>query len=378
LLRTFIYRALRRIPRLCDVAFELSNNPSILTPLGFHILSPTPSIERFSAFLHDTPNQTLQTIHHELVLKLTELRAISACVLAIDSCPIPAPVRENNLKTGLRSPRFDKTSPPKGDPDAGLGLRIHYPTQSSKKIDYFWGYRNHIVSDAESEIPLFEITLPANIPERTQAIPLLTGAVETYALAPQAVVADAEYDSEKILNCVVHDLHAKPYIPKNPRRAQSGHYHIAQNQILCQAALPMFRKGRMTVKGITYIQYSCPLHYRPKDRQRFLFCPAQHPKFLSQKGCNALLRETPSIRSQIDYGSQDFRLHYNKRTAAERIFSRLLSLSMQQPTTRGLRSIQNHCTIAHIATCLVALVAFEDGHPDKLRFVRSFVPNFLA
>ena len=55
----------------------------------------------------------------------------------------------------------------------------------------------------------------------------------------------------------------------------------------------------------------------------------------------------------------------------------LLDLVMQQPTMRGLGAIRNHRTIAHISVLLVATAAHHLGHPDKLAFVRSFVPNFL-
>jgi hypothetical protein len=360
------------------LAFELTNNISLLAPLGFDPLRSTPTVERFSAFLHDTPNPVLQGIHHQLVTRLIERGAIQPRILAIDSCPIPVAVRENNLKTGPRSNRFDKTQPPKGDPDAGLGVRIHYLSPTSKKVTYFWGYRNHAVTDAESELPLTEITLPANASEVPQAIPLVQTAVATYPLSPSAILGDAEYDVEAFLKFIVAELHAQPYIPANPRNKQTGHYRQVNGQILCLADLPMVHKGRMTPKDITYIQYVCPLHYRREQRQRHLFCPAQHPKYLSQKGCNVLLRQTPTIRTQIDYGSEDFRLHYNQRTAAERVFSRLLAVAMQEPTVIGLQATKNYCTIAHIATCLVAVVAHEQGHPDKLRFVRSFVPNFLT
>jgi hypothetical protein len=130
--------------------------------------------------------------------------------------------------------------------------------------------------------------------------------------------------------------------------------------------------------GITYQQFSCPLHYRKSMQQRFLICPANHPKFFSQKGCNFLLRQSPSYRTQIDYGSDQFVELYKKRTSVERVFSRLLTLSMKRPTVRGLQAIQNLCTLAHITVLLVATAAHQQGHSDKLAFVRSFVPNFMA
>jgi hypothetical protein len=197
----------------------------------------------------------------------------------MDSCPIPAPLRENNLKTAVRD-RFNKNRPPKGDPDSRLGAYRIYPGAGSQKIRYFWGYRNHIAVDFET--------------------------------------------------------------------------------------------------GITYRQYCCPLHCRKNMLQRFLLCPANHPRFLTQKGCNYLRRETPSYRSQVACGSSKFTDLYKRRTSVERVFSRLLSMAMQRPTVVGLDAVRNSCTVAHITVLLVALAAHEQGHADKLAFVRSYVPNFMS
>jgi len=78
---------------------------------------------------------------------------------------------------------------------------------------------------------------------------------------------------------------------------------------------------------------------------------------------------------QIAYGTPKFKKIYNLRSGSERIFSRLLDLCMQNPSVRGLRAISNHCTIAHITVLLIALTAIKTGNKDKIRFVKSFLPN---
>jgi hypothetical protein len=83
-------------------------------------------------------------------------------------------------------------------------------------------------------------------------------------------------------------------------------------------------------------------------------CPAANPKFVKQKGCNALIRLTPSIREQIDYGSHAFKQLQRKRTSVERVFSRLLCIAMQEPSVVGIDAIRNYCTVAHIPVLLVA------------------------
>jgi len=198
------------------------------------------------------------------------------------------------------------------------------------------------------------------------------------SLKIEVVLGDAMYDTEDILKFIIKELKAKTGIPRNPRRQEKKEgFYVNKNNVYCPADIAMFRKGKMTVAGITYIQYACPLYWSKKIQQRYLFCPANHPKFFSQKGCNYLIRLTPSIREEIDYGSEEFKSLYNKRTSIERSFSRLLSIAMQNPTTVGLNATQNYCTIAHITSLLVALTAYRSGQKDKIRFIKSFVPNFL-
>jgi hypothetical protein len=256
---------------------------------------------------------------------------------------------------------------------------IHFPKPFKKEICYFWGYRNHLVVDAEEELPLWEVTHPANKAEAHQAIPMLQKINETFSLMVETVGGDSVYDNEKTLRFIIKTLKAKPIITRNTRHLQTTPYTVKGNEVLCEADLAMHRKGKMTVKrtGITYLQYCCPIHFG-KEKQRHLMCPAAHPKFVKQKGCNALIRLTPSIREQIDYGSQAFKELQRKRTSVERVFSRLLCIAMQEPSVVGIHAIRNYCTVAHIAVLLVALAAKRSGHPDKIRFVRSFVPNILA
>ena len=297
----------------------------------------------------------------------------------MDSCPIVVKVRENNFKTSVSKNRFDKTQRPKGDPDARLGILIHFPQPSQTQIRYFWGYRNHIVVDAEEELPLWETTHPADVSEVHPAIPMLQKTKETFSLLIEIVSGDAYYDSEKILSFIIEDLKARAIIPRNPRTQQNTPYTLKGDDVYCQADLPLHRKGKMTVKrtGITYLQYCCPIHFG-KERQNYLLCPVSHPKFVNQKGCNVLIRLSPSIRERIDYGSETFKELHKKRSSVERVFSRLLSIAMQEPPVIGIDGIRNYCTIGHIAVLLVALAAKRSGHQDKIRFVRSFVPNFLS
>lgn len=378
LLRALIYRALRRFTTLTDLIQALHENASLLEAFGLDPLGPVPSVERFSDWLRSTDNEVFQTIRLQLVRSLVNEHVCTGRILALDSCPIQSPVRENNLKTAVRD-RFNKTRFPKADATARLGVLASYARAESRKVIFFWGYRNHIIIDADTELPLWERTEPADRNDGRLAIPLLQALTSTFSLPIEAVCADSGYDNEAFLKFIVDQLHAQPVVAPNPRHQSNPEFRVKGPAVVCPANLDMFRRGKMTPRrtGITYQQYSCPIYYDRNMRQRLLMCPAAHPKFVKQKGCNYLLRVTPSIRTQIPYGSDSFRKLYRKRTAVERVFSRLLTISMQDLPTRGLAAARNLCTIAHVTVLLVALTAHRQKRSDHLTFVRTFVSSLM-
>jgi hypothetical protein len=237
-----------------------------------------------------------------------------------------------------------------------------------------------VINDTATELPIWEITKPANVSDINVAKDLIQEACSFFNLNIQTVMGDANYDSEDLLRFIINDLNALAIIPHNPRNEQAKGYQIKDGKVICEASLKMHRRGKMRPKktGILYCQYSCPIFYDKQIRYQHIMCPILHPKFFKGKGCNVLIRMEPSIRSEIGYDTQEFKELYKKRTSVERIFSRLLAIAMQNPTVRGYNANRNHATIAHISVLLVALTAYQTGQQDKMRFVKSFVPNFLT
>ena len=188
--------------------------------------------------------------------------------------------------------------------------------------------------------------------EISHAIVMLKALQKENCLNIEAVTGDAIYGSEDILKFIVKELEAKAVIPRNPGNNRKAEFYFKERTLYCPADIPMMKKGKMTVKGITYLQYRCPIHWSKRIGQRYLLCPTNHPKFFSQKGCNYLIRLTPSIREEIDYETEDFGSMYSRRTSIERVFSSLLSIAMQNPEVTRLNATQNHCSIAHITVLL--------------------------
>lgn len=373
MVNALVFKNLRGLLNLADLSRELSCYPALTQVCGFKSF---PNKERFSHFLKYTSNELFRHIKENLIKELLRLGEIKAEYLSTDSCPVKSPVKENNLKTNVKD-RFDKNKIPKTDKDARLGAYVVYP--SNKKVQFFWGYRNHIVNDAVSELPLSEITKPANVHETTLLIPQLKYLKKNLSLSPKAVIADSGFDSSGIIDYVVKKLKAKPVIARNPRGAKNPKVKLSSKGIpICLSGFEMASHGKYYDKEQNRMRHKfvCPVKASKKFAHKVgWFCPWNHPKFFSNRyGCvtNIRLKTDTSIRDNIDYGSQTFKKLYALRTSSERIFSRLLVFSMQRSSVKGLQATSNLCSLAHISVLAIAMAAVKSGRSQKLRFIKSF------
>lgn len=375
MLNALIFKNLRGLTTLTELTREIAYYPGLCQLCGFKSL---PSKERFSSYLKDIPNQFFQSIREFLLRKLIKLKVISGKFISTDSCPIKAKVKQNNLKTTVLN-RFDKTLFPKADPECRLGIYVIYSPK--KKVQFFWGYRNHILNDAKSELPIAEITKPANIHESQLLIPQLQYIRKKLPFKPRAVIGDSAFDASSIIEFVVTKLKAKPIIAKNPRNPKDQNIKLSSKGIpICIAGFEMTSRGKFYDKVQKRFRHKfvCPIKASKKFARKVGFCPWNHPKFFNNRfGCTTNLRidVNHTIRDSINYGSQTFKKLYALRTSSERIFSRFLSFCLQQPTVKGLNATANLCTIAHITVLALALTAAEYGHKDKIRFVKELIPH---
>jgi len=120
-------------------------------------------VENFSAFLRDAENSIFQKVRDSLVYKLIELKEIKGTYLTFDSSNVPVKVKENK---------------------------------------YFWVYRNFVLSDALSELPIREETKGANVVDSKVIIPQLRLAKDRFDLNICGVIADAGLDSAKVLSFI--------------------------------------------------------------------------------------------------------------------------------------------------------------------------------
>ena len=78
--------------------------------------------------------------------------------------------------------------------------------------------------------------------------------------------------------------------------------------------------GKFKDQGKIRKKFVCPITNSKKFAKQVPICLWNHPAFRKGKGCTAYLREDEDSRKDIDYGSQIFKEHYNKRTSSDRVF----------------------------------------------------------
>jgi len=225
---------------------------------------------------------------------------------------------------------------------------VHFPKPFHKEIKYFWGYRNFVLSNALSELPISEETKGANAVDGMVVIPHLKFATSKSNLNIRGVIGDAALDSARVRSFIINELKAKPYIAQNPRRGRDPNVKVSSTgSRICIAGFEMLYWGKFKEANRTRVKFVCPITHSKKFRRKHPFCPWLHPQFLKGKGCSAYTQVLDQyVRKKIDYGSPEFKKIYNLRSGSERIFSRLLDLCMQNPSVRGLQAVSNHCTIA--------------------------------
>jgi len=194
-------------------------------------------------------------------------------------------------------------------------------------------------------------------------------------------MADSEYDSASILEYILDTLGARPRISRNPRRGASDTSDLNSSGVpVCIAGFEMLSQGIFYDKAQNRMRHKFVCHIKgsKKFARDHPYCPWFHPRFLDGTGCYRYLRVDvdETIRGSIDYGSEAFKRDFNRRSSSERVFSRLLSILMQKPSVIGLAATANLCTISHITVLAIAYFSSFVKEPNKIRFVKSFLPNF--
>lgn len=170
MLCAFIVMKCKDFSQITDLLDFLQCNLLIVYYCGFDITRLLPSYWTFSRFLRKIQNGDLKKIMADQVRKFYEMDVLDASFIGLDSTPVAASTAQNNPKFFVRN-KFSPENQPRNDPDCALGS-IHTASNqhNDKNREFYWGYKNHILVGCISGLPIYELTMPANISDSTLAL----------------------------------------------------------------------------------------------------------------------------------------------------------------------------------------------------------------
>ena len=368
LFRSFIVMKLQSINQITDLKYFLDTHHSIAKLCGFDISKSLPSYSVYQRYIKNLENDLLKKIMNTHISKLIKLGIINTDLISIDSTPIFANTKYNNPKCFSKS-KFKKSKQPKSDIDCRLGVHSANNEDTGKNYRFYWGYKNIVVCDPSSGLPIYEQTVTADNADSVKTIYILTEINRKFNLTGTKFIADKAFDTKAIHNFVRFDLKGFAYIARNNRNSKKIST-IPNGNILCEAGLAMHKDGKQYFEDRIKYKFCCPFKTSSYEDS----CPCNHKKYFNGKknrGCTRYKTIGTDYRSSIDTKSSEFKKVYSLRTESERLNSRIKSLSIEHPIVRNINSISNLNTISNLCMLVSALLAVGTGHTDKLNCIKD-------
>ena len=352
---------------ITDLLDYLQNNLIIAHYCGFDILKPLPSYWTLDRFINDDIEQYLKDLMKSQVLHLAEMGIIDTSFIALDSTPIYANTSHNNPKS-FKKNKFSKDNQPKADKGCGLGVHTASNQVNERNFEYYWGYKNHVLVDCITGLPIFELTTTADVYDSIVALDILNQTNSFLSIRECTFIADKAYDVKAIYNTVKDVYCGECAIPlnkrntKNPKKLPSGHP-------ICEAGLAMHKDGKFSDNCRTRQKYCCPFR-----QSKTSVCPCNHKNWNNGKknrGCTKYVTLPDDYRLSIDRECISFKKIYALRTESERYNARFKQTGQERLWVRSFNAAQNLNTIAHIALLAVAFTALSFNSNASVRCLKS-------
>ena len=365
MLCAFIVMKCEGFSQITDLRDFLQCNLLIAHYCGFDITRPLPSYWTLARFLRKIQNGELKKVMVAQVKRLYEMGVLDASFIGLDSTSVVASTAQNNPKSFVKN-KFSPENQPRNDPDCALGVHTASNQHNEKNYEFYWGYKNHILMDCISGLPLYELTTTANVADSSVALDILEKANQVIPIDECTFIADKGYDVKVIYNTVRDVYHGDVFIPLNQRNTKDPAKLPAGN-LLCDAGLAMHKDGKTSDNGRTRQKFCCPFRQSKSG-----VCPCNHKNWNNgrkNRGCTKYVTIPDDYRLSIDRSCAPFKRTYALRSECERYNSRFKDTGQARLWVHNGISAENLNTISHITalTIAVAAVAFKLNHSYRSR-----------
>ncbi|MCB5560221.1 transposase [Anaerosalibacter bizertensis] len=368
-------------PSIESLRRELSRNGQLRFMCGFQN-GKVPEAYVYSRFFKKLfkKEEMINEMFNKLVDELEELLPAFGENLAIDGKAI-----------SLLSKRENKNKKEDGrrDLDANWGIKeykgIREDGTSWSKIVKWFGYKLHLIVDADYELPVaFELT-KASTSEVKQAHKMIDDLYETHpelVESCETLEGDKGYDDTKLYEKLWDDYDIKPVIDirnmwkdEDKTRQLQDYENVTYNykgNVYC-TCMETGKVREMCVGGFEKNRKRCGTLRK--------LCPAKQygleckyiDKCKVKQGIRIDIKQDRRIFTPIDRASYKWKRIYDKRTAVERVNSRLdVSFGFEKHYIRGIKKMKVRCGIA---LCVMLAMAVGRVKEKQVKEMRSLVKS---
>jgi hypothetical protein len=350
---------------------ELSRNGQLRYLCG--LKGTVPSSAAFTRFLKKLIQHQgeLDQMFVILVKELTGLLPDFGKHLAIDSKAISS--FGSNPKT--------KDTDGRHDTDADHSKKVYKgKTEDGKlweKVIKWFGYKLHLLVDVTHELPIaYQVTKASasDITEAHKIISTLEKGGSDILKQAETFSGDKGYDDTNLIK-TCHDKHTIKTVidirdmwkDGEETRVLKGKENVVYNykgEVFCYCPITNtkrsmvhggYEKDRETLKKL------CPVKQYGITCEGYDKCPVS-------RGIRIPLSENRRIFTAIDRSSYKWKNMYKKRTAVERVNSRLdVSFGFEIHTIRGIKKMKARCGIALCVMLAMAVGRIKEHQEDKIR-----------
>ena len=360
---------------------ELQRNGQLRHLCGFDPLKGSDAVPLssvYSRFLKQLMQHAgeIEATLDRLVEELRQALPGFGRTLAVDGKALPTHAK----------PRKGEAKDPDGrrDTDADWGAKTYRGEREDgtrwEKVKRWFGYKLHLVVDAEYELPVaFEVTR-ASRGEQPLAKALVNRLERRHGdllEGCEVFLADKGYDDEGLIAPLWDEHRIKPVIDirncwkesddDQGTRVLPGTTNVTydyQGNVFCSCpwtgetramAYGGFEEGRQTLK------YRCPARHYGLECRGEAECPLAG-------AIRIKLEEDRRIFTPLARSSYAWKTQYKKRTAVERVNSRLdVSFCFENHFIRGKKKMKFRCGLAFMVMLAMALGRVKEKQQEKLR-----------
>ena len=366
---------------------ELLRNAELRQACGFSPLKgdwavpPNYVYSRFLAklFKHQ---ESVDEMFDALVERLRELLPGFGQHLAIDSKAIP---------TWAKGKKDPETS---SDPDADWGRKTYRGVREDgsvwERFKNWFGYKLHLIVDADYELPVaYEITR-ASQSDQTYLIPMVEKLEKNHKRLleeAETISGDKGYDSESNLKVLWDEYELKPVIdichkwkeePNSPRPLDPDRvdtiFYDQDGHLLCRNRDTEDESNNyalMTYQGFEKdrksLKYRCPMRAMGITCTQQEFCNGgSHTEY--GRIVRVPLEKDRRLYTPLARGTYAWQREYKKRTAVERVNSRLdVSFGFERHFIRRKKKMKARMSLALVVMLAMAVGWIESGQREKMR-----------